>query len=481
MKAPYSIAGWLTSWFFVSCCILMGSASTLLYWSLAQVIHREDVSVLSEKFETLQSILSRRENAIDAAKRRIESEWAQFSPEKIYVRLRRTDGSRISISPNTPPGVVSGIFDHAPLRPAAPERLALASGRPYLASSGRLPLGAKLAPGPRAELIADVALDLSSEETILPKFRDRLLAILLFELVIAYALGRNLARISLDPVKKIAARASGIGPSNLHERIGLDDLPAELLRLVSTFNAMLDRLSESFARLSRFSSDIAHELRTPINNMRGEIEIALNKVRSIQDYEEVLASSLEELERITQITDTLLFLAKCEDPQTQLDRELCNLKTELSKVAEFYETISSEAGVHLEIDVPDSLPLFVNRTLFDQAAANLIANAVSHTPSGGKVTLRGSTESGSVKVEVEDTGRGIPPEHLSRVFDRFYRVDPSRAAEAARDGRRPGFGLGLAIVHAIVHLHSGQVTIESEPGRGTRVCIRFPDNKIVKS
>ena len=463
MKARYSITGRLTTWFFLSACVLLISASTLLYWSLVQVIHRQDEIVLNGRIQTLQAVLLRPEGAIAAAQRRIESEWPQISPQKIYVRLRTPDGKDVSTTPAMPEEVLAEFLDK---HPSTPMRSVLPSGKTYIAVSKHLNLH------DGSDLIADVAIDLSDEETILPPFRTRLMVILLVELAVAFVIGRWLANASLSPVKKIAARASEIGPANLDERIAIEDLPEELLTLVTTFNEMLNRLSESFTRLSRFSSDIAHELRTPINNMRGEIEIALNKPRPPGEYEDVLLSALEEIQRITQITDALLFLAKSENPTTQLDRESCDLEIELQNVAEFFETISSEARVTLEVEAPKAMSIWANRTLLRQAIANLTSNAIAHTPPGGHVRLQGRKIKNGIEIQVHDTGEGIAAEHLPRVFDRFYRADPSRSSSSGA-----GSGLGLSIVQGIVKLHGGSIHILSQVGRETTVTMNFPDRR----
>jgi two-component system heavy metal sensor histidine kinase CusS len=230
---------------------------------------------------------------------------------------------------------------------------------------------------------------------------------------------------------------------------------------------MLNRLEQSFARLRQFSADIAHELRTPINNMRGEIEVALGKPRSADDYREVLGSSLEECGRLAGMIDSLLLLARAENPRTTIDREPLDVAEELARVREFYEAAAGEAGVRLTLAVAGRVEAVLNRALFQRAVANLVANALAHTPPDGSVTLAAAGRDGVTRVEVSDTGCGIPACHLAHVFERFYRVDPARRSPG-------GMGVGLTLVRSIVELHGGTVEIASEVGRGTRVVMTFP-------
>jgi two-component system heavy metal sensor histidine kinase CusS len=282
------------------------------------------------------------------------------------------------------------------------------------------------------------------------------------------AAGYAIARRGLRPVRAIAAVVGRVRPSHLGERIATAGLPAELLAVAAPLNTMLDRLAGSFDRLTRFSSDIAHELRTPVNNLRGGIEVALGRPRSPDEYHEVLASSLEECGRLTRLVEALLFLARAEDPKSQVAREAVDVGTELAAVREVYEPAAADAGVRLHAGAPAGLRAEVNRPLFQRAVGNLVANAVAHTPAGGEVRVTAETVVGGVVVTVADTGCGIAAADLPHVFDRFYRADPARSAGGAN------LGLGLAIVRRIMEIHGGAAAVDSAPGMGTRVTLTFP-------
>jgi two-component system heavy metal sensor histidine kinase CusS len=313
-------------------------------------------------------------------------------------------------------------------------------------------------------------MDTSHDDELLEDYRRQLSYVLGLSLLAAAAGGYWLARRGLRPIAEVTATARRIGPAHLGERIGTAGLPAEVRDLADTFNHMLDRLADAFARLGRFSADIAHELRTPVNNLRAEAEVALGRPRTPDEYREVLGSCLEECGRLTRLIDSLLFLARAEDPKTELVTAEVDAAAELRAVREFFDPAAAEAGVRLEVEAAPGLSLRADRTLLQQAVGNLVANALAHTPPGGTVTLFAAADGAGVRVGVRDTGPGIAAEHLPYVFDRFYRAD------AARSAGRDRVGLGLAIVKGIAELHGGTASVASPPGKGTTVTLQFPAN-----
>lgn len=199
----------------------------------------------------------------------------------------------------------------------------------------------------------------------------------------------------------------------------------------------------------------------------GEAEVALSRTRTLDEYRHVLESSLEEYGRLSRMIDSLLFLARAESRDTQIKRSLLNAFKEIKAVQEFYESVAEEQGV--EVTCQGNALLNVDPILFRRAVSNLLSNALQYTPRGGKVTLSvKQTDDECVEVSVSDTGSGIDPEHLPKIFDRFYRAD------RARSQHPQGAGLGLAIVKSIMDLHGGTVAIKSEPDKGTTVTLRFP-------
>jgi two-component system, OmpR family, heavy metal sensor histidine kinase CusS len=220
------------------------------------------------------------------------------------------------------------------------------------------------------------------------------------------------------------------------------------------------------------AADIAHDLRTPVNNIRGEAEVALARARSAAEYRDVIESCLEEAVRLSDLIGDLLFLARAESPLIDLRRERVNVGELLGGVREYYEASAADRGVSLTTAVADEPVIAeLDRTLLQRAVGSLISNALAHTPPGGAVVLAtnadvsnpdfANQDSSTIRIEVSDTGVGIPAEALPRVFDRFFRVDSSRSQGSG------GTGLGLAIVQSIAVLHGGDVEIFSQPGRVT--------------
>ncbi|HEX8873469.1 MAG TPA: heavy metal sensor histidine kinase, partial [Nitrosospira sp.] len=215
-----------------------------------------------------------------------------------------------------------------------------------------------------------------------------------------------------------------------------------------------------------FSADLAHELRTPINNLRGEAEVALSKPREAHEYREILASSLEEYDRLSRMMDSLLFLARADSTQTMVTRSRIDVRTEVTKVISFYEALATEQEVRITCAGDGAMD--ADPILFRRVISNLLSNALHYTPSGGEIAFSIQHIDGGIEVTCRDSGTGIAQEHLPKIFDRFYRADPSR------DAKTEGAGLGLAIVKSIVGLHDGKTTVQSAIGQGTSVRLSFP-------
>jgi len=270
----------------------------------------------------------------------------------------------------------------------------------------------------------------------------------------------------LRPLGKMTRALRRVGPTQLHERVTTVGWPRELQPLAVAFDEMLARLEDSFVRLSQFSADIAHELRTPIGNIRGEAEVALTRSRSPEEYREVIASTIAECEHLGHIVDNLLFLARTEAAEGHLQRTSFNGRAAIEKIAAFHEPIAEEQ--QLSIRCEGEATFVADEMLFERAVNNLVENAVRHTAAGGSIEITVANQGVNSEVSVKDNGSGIAAEHLPRVFDRFYRADSARSSE--------GVGLGLALVKSIMDLHGGSPRIESVPGRGTTVTLSFPNS-----
>ena len=345
-------------------------------------------------------------------------------------------------------------------------------GRWYqvLLASVSLPAGDGGAP--RSALIA-LSYDRSLPRELLARYRKGLLETLIVSVLAAAALGVWAARLVLERARRIAATAGRISASALNERLSLEDTPEEFLESTLAFNNMLDRLEESFRRLSEFSSDLAHDLRTPINNLLGEAQVALSRPRDAAEYRAVLESAVEEYERLSRMIENMLFLARADKAQARVSPQWIDLRSALEKILSYYELLAEERGIRLVLEVRSDgggrARAWADELMLNRAVGNLLSNALRHGPQDCTVTVRALARAdGSAEVEVANPGAGIAREHLPRIFDRFYRPSISREGSAA------GSGLGLAIVKSIAEMHGGRVGVRSEPGLETAFTLSLP-------
>lgn len=261
-----------------------------------------------------------------------------------------------------------------------------------------------------------------------------------------------------SPIRKLRDSIGDIQVDRLDRRLDTSTVPSELVTLVDSFNHMISRLEESFVKLSHFSADIAHELRTPLTNIITQTQVVMGKSRSPEEYRELHYSNLEELERLAKMVNDMLWLAQSEHGLLKPTRETLDLADEVKELFDFFEALADEK--HIQLVLEGQAPSIQgDRALLRRAISNLLSNAIRYTPDGEKVLVK-LTESkeGGTLLSVQNSGPIIPPEHLSKIFDRFYRVDPSRKRHS------DGAGLGLAIVKSIVEAHEGTIEVSSVHG-----------------
>jgi len=287
--------------------------------------------------------------------------------------------------------------------------------------------------------------------------------------LVAILLGMIITRKGLQPLKEITQKVKNISSQRLNQRIGSKSWPHELAGLAASFDDMLNRLEDSFRRLKQFSADLAHELRTPIHNLIGETEVALNQKRNPDEYRRVLESNMEEYQQLINMIESLLFLARADKTEIDIHKKRTNLQNMLSEIVDFYSPLCEER--HLSIKTQLKGWGHADPDLFRRAVHNVVSNAVKATPDHGEIVLKSkSDDSKCTRIEITDTGLGISPKDMPHIFDRFYRADTSRTGDDS------GTGLGLSIVKTIMNLHGGKVTIHSKPGQGTKVQLIFPLN-----
>lgn len=268
------------------------------------------------------------------------------------------------------------------------------------------------------------------------------------------------------PIRRISREMRRIGSDQLHIRLEPGAVPAELVELATSFNGMLERLESVFRRLSDFSGDIAHELRTPITNLKTQTEVALSQARSVEQYREVLYSNLEEYERMAKMLSDMLFLAQADNNLLKPELVQIDLQAEVRILIDYFGAWAEEREVILKMVGP-RVCILGDRLMIRRALSNLLSNAIRYTPAGGIVTATFVAESANVRVCIQNPGPPIPAEHIAHIFERFYRPDASRQ----RTGE--GAGLGLAIVKSIVEAHNGKINARSSV-EGTAFEILWP-------
>lgn len=258
------------------------------------------------------------------------------------------------------------------------------------------------------------------------------------------------------PIRRISREMRRIRSDQLHIRLEPDAVPAELVELAISFNGMLERLEDVFRRLSDFSGDIAHELRTPITNLKTQTEVALSQSRSVEQYREILYSNLEEYERMAKMVSDMLFLAQADNNLLKPELVKIDLDGEIRVLFDYFGAWAEEREVGLDV-MGAKACILGDRLMIRRALSNLLSNAIRHSSAGGTVTVRFGVTANNAWINIQNPGPVIPAEHLVHIFERFYRPDASRQ----RSGE--GAGLGLAIVKSIIEAHGGKITARSMP------------------
>ncbi|MCV4261221.1 heavy metal sensor histidine kinase [Pseudomonas capsici] len=432
----------------------VGGAGLYLYQSIKQtVMQRSDHAVLA-RLDHFRKLL-RYDLTLDNLK---------ASPQLFENMLDSEEDIFIIGEPGKPP-VIAVNPQRAPL-PELPtvaqdQALSVSDLRSGISLQG-VPLRAASvqAMSNGVELRLQAAHLMVKEMAMLASFRERIYAAMTLTFVMTALLGYVLLRRGLRPLRQMAAHAAGISPTSLHNRLDTRNTPVELQQLSDAFNAMLDRLDDGYQRLTQFSADLAHEIRTPVGSLMGHCQVALRQNRSVDDYQALLASNLEELERISRLVESILFLARADEAQAVLERQPLHLQDELQRVTGYFEGLAEER--QLELHASGQGKLDADPILLRRALSNLVANAIRYADEGSRILLRVVSLRHEQRIEVENQGPVLPAATLDRLFDRFYRGDSSRHESSDSNG------LGLAIVAAIMHLHGGRVEV-AQPQAG-RIC-----------
>jgi len=435
--------------------LLFALASALVLFLLGLLIgnaverhfEEQDMELLSGKMELVRHMLDRSKGPWPNRAMTQELNDALTGHHGLAVSILAADGQIVFTND-------TNVFSPGLLSAGAAE-----SGRPlkWVAGNG-LPMRGIVASAATAEagttLTVGIATEIGHHEHFMESFRHTLWSFVATAALVMGMLGWFIARRGLFPLQAIKQRAAAITAKNLHSRLPSEAIPRELAELTDTLNGMLSRLEASFQRLSDYSSDLAHELRTPVSNLLTQTQVTLSKARSADEYRDLLASNAEEFERLSRMISDMLFLAQADNNQVIPNLESVDLAEEVRGLLEYYEILAEEKRLHLSISGNGLVD--GDRLMLRRAISNLLSNAIRHTPEDGSIAIRiHGSDQGLVGLTVENSGPVIPPEHLERLFNRFYRAD------SARNRTTEGAGLGLAITRSILRAHGGDVHVTS--------------------
>jgi two-component system heavy metal sensor histidine kinase CusS len=455
---PRSIATQLVLLFTLCAALLLSCGLGTFYWIVVRQAFEEDNAVFADKLAAIRIELKQPDgiNNVDRElKNRRVGEVAVYS-----VRVTDSAGNVVTETPQMSDALPTNIFP----QPRGSTSSLSKSTKPYQKDSKLFSLVSINETVNGQSYLLQLAQDRSADERFRKQFRTLLALILALGAIASGLIAVTVTRRGLRPLAKMRRMFERVQPAHLNERIDPERWPTELRPLAASFDDMLGRLENSFTRLSQFSADLAHELRTPIGNMLGEAQVALTRNRSSDEYRSVIESTAAECERLSGIIDNLLFLARADSAEQQINRSSFNARPAIEKIISFYQTLAEDR--HVQIASSGDAEIFADPILFNRAIGNLIDNALRFTPDSGNIRIEISDHAGNSQISVSDNGSGIAPEHLPRVFDRFYRADPSRSSG--------GTGLGLALVKSILDLHGGSAAIQSKVGQGTTVALTLP-------
>ena len=438
-------------------------AGTYLYHSLSHQLESRDEQELFEKVDEMRHLS---QEATSIAAIRLNPHLfvdAMANRDKMMVILKTPDGQMVlenllgqeELPPMkvVPFGVTPGHDAIVQITTSTGLALSAVAAQANVGNSGE-------------KLIITIARNFSDRVALLSAYRIKVWIAAIFGTLLATGLGYLMVHQGLNSIRIIARQASMITANRLDARLDSASAPRELQDLAEAFNAMLDRLRDSFQRLTQFSADLAHDLRTPLNNLMVQTQVVLSRARTNDDYQNLLISNVEEYERLARMVESMLFLARTENATVAINIVPLDSATELQRIADYFEGVAEDAGVSIIVDAMGLI--HADAILLRRAVSNLTANAIRYTPAGGTIHLQAKTNKLDATISVINPGAGINPKHITRLFDRFYRVDTARANSSSSTG------LGLAIVQSIMALHAGTANAESQMNGQTIFTLNFP-------
>lgn len=458
-RLRHSLALRIGAMFVLVVVLAAAGLGTYLYRAFVAEIERRDDLQLLGKLRQVQILLGRPGAAGLLHTRPEFFRDTMSGQENSLVRFVAADGTVLAD--------INAAGERYPVPPSAgpaPQRASIASWTSREGDPGRAVAGSARLDNGRLTVV--VARVYGERSAMFARYRVRIAAAAAVSALGAALLAALLLLRGLRPLRVVAEHAALVRPGTMAQRLEVEDAPSELRPLIDAFNAMLARLQEGYARLSGFSADLAHEFRTPVANLLGQSQVMLAQPRTAADYEGLIASNIEELERLARMIDSMLFLARAGQDEVVLARQPREALEELRKMADFFESMAEERA--LRMTCAGDGTVLADPALLRRALANLLSNAVRHAAAGSTIELRARQYAGGTELSVCNDGVPVAPAHLTHLFERFYRAD------SARSDAQGSTGLGLSIVRAIMDLHGGTAAVHAD-GAHIRFTLAFPD------
>ena len=445
----------------VSAAVLLG-LGVLVAWSTHLHFIDLDRDYLLDKVQLIQKIV---DETPDAAELSAKLDELQDSHHGLFIAITRGDEQLFGKSSVAFPAELAA-------RSAADQPLDWTDGERQLRgmstelSAAQMPRGTA---GPGHSMRLTLALDTQHHTHFMQMLRQQLAVYVVLATLLSGLLGWWAARSGLAPLRTMKERALKVTAHRLDERMPIDAVPVEMAELANSLNTMLERLELDFAKLMDFSSDIAHELRTPISNLLTQTQVSLSQHRDPDTYRDILASNAEEFQRLARMVSDMLFLAKTDHGIQLPNQESVALEDEVASLLDFYDAVAEDKEVRLR--VVGAGTVVGDRLMIRRAISNLLSNALRHAHPRTEVALTVEPQGDGINLCVTNTGDPVDAVDLPRLFDRFYRVDKARTHPSS-----DGAGLGLAITKAIMLAHGGSACVTSAAGT-TRFCLQFPGHR----
>jgi two-component system heavy metal sensor histidine kinase CusS len=443
---PYSLLKRLTIALSIVALLVFALVSGFLYHSLAQELQRRDDSEIAEKLD--QYLQQAHNFGSTQALLRYSAEFHEDLKSHPAVHLSILDGRGDILVQRSN----KATHELTSLGPGRPYQHLAYSCHPTSIGSSRCIFADETLPSGEAIRIVLAHVD-AERQSILGTYRADVWVAIALGTMLMGTLGYAIARRGLSPVKTIGRQTASIEAHRLNERLDISAGPTELQEIALSVNRMLDRLEQAFTRLSRFSSDLAHDIRTPLATIISSSQVTLSRTRTTEDYESLIESNIEECERLQRMVENMLFLARSDNSKQHLKLSEVDCRAELTTLTSYFQVITE--GTDVRFVVNGNAKIFADSTMFRRAVSNLMSNALDHAAKGSAIELRAYQTHDYTTVEVTNQGQPIPRDHIDKIFDRFYRVDSSRHGSAKNTG------LGLAIVKSIMELHRGKVDVVS--------------------